>query len=295
MAPEWTASPTGFAETCSSNPERIGRDGFLGLRFERRNDKTVLSQCRFRLPLQALTPVELDDGAAYLLLLNPTGGVVGGDRLFAQIDQQERTHVCLSTPSATRVYRTLAQLAVQETRVHVGAESSFEYLPDHVIPYRDSRFRQSLRLDMDCGSRAIVWDAIAAGRIAHGERWNFRALDSEIGISLRGELIFHNRTRIRPAELDPHRLGFCEGFNYLATLIVIADEFRGWGTALAAMNLELTKLPGVYGGASLLQQSGFVVKLMARSAADLMDAQAALWTLARRLVLGRPPLDLRKY
>ena len=295
MAPEWTASRAGSAETCSSNPERTGRDGFLGLRFERRNGKTALCQCRFRLPLQALTPVELDDGAAYLLLLNPTGGVVGGDLLLTHIAQQECTHVCLSTPSATRIYRTLAQPAVQETRVRVGAESSFEYLPDHVIPYRDSEFRQSLRVHMERGSRVIVWDAIAAGRIAHGERWDFRDFDSVIEISLKGVPIFYNRTRIHPAELDPERLGFGEGFNYLATLIVIADEFRSWTTLLAAMNLELTKLSGVYGGASLLRQSGCVVKLMARSAAELMDAQAALWALARQFVLGCAPLDLRKY
>ena len=79
MAREWTPSPIGFAERCSSNPERVGRDGFLGLRFERRLGCTVLAQCRFRLPLQALTPIELADGTASLLLLNPTGGLVGGD------------------------------------------------------------------------------------------------------------------------------------------------------------------------------------------------------------------------
>jgi len=39
----------------------------------------------FRLPLQALTPFELADGTACLMLLNPTGGLVGGDFLCTQI------------------------------------------------------------------------------------------------------------------------------------------------------------------------------------------------------------------
>jgi urease accessory protein len=295
MARESTPSPAGFDELSFSNPERIGRDGFLGLRFERRFGKSVLTQCRFKLPLQALTPIELADGTSYLLLLNPTGGVLGGDFLLTRIVQEESTHICLSTPSATRVYRTLADPAVQEIDIRVGRGSSFEYLPDHVIPYRDSKFRQSLHIEMEGGSRAIVWDAFAAGRVAHGERWNFQEVDSKIEIFLSAKRIFLNRTRIHPAQLDPQRLGFAEGFDYVATLIVVADEFDRWKETLAEINAELGNLRNVHGGASPLPQSGCVVKLLARSAADLMSAQAALWGQARRIVLGLSPLDLRKY
>lgn len=295
MVREWTPSPIGFVEPSSSNPERVGRDGFLGLRFERRLGKTTLGQCRFRLPLQALAPIELADGAAYLMLLNPTGGLVGGDVLFTQIIQEADTHVCLTTPSATRVYRTRGQPAVQETRIQIAEGASLEYLPDHVIPYRDSKFRQSLRVEMGRASRAIFWDALAAGRVAHGERWNFHEVDSHTEIFLRGRAVFLNRTRIRPAGIDPERLGFAEGFNYLATLVIVADELEGWKETVAAMNAELRSMPQVYGGGSALASGGCVVKLLARSASDLMGAQAALWGRARQIVLGSPAIDLRKY
>jgi urease accessory protein len=265
------------------------------LRFERRFGKTVLRQCRFRLPLQALTPIELADGTSYLPLLNPTGGILGGDVLVTRVVQKESTHVCLSTPSATRVYRTLADPAVQEVDVQVGEDSSFEYLPDHIIPYRDSKFRQSLRIDMERGSRAIVWDAFAAGRVAHGERWHFQEIDSNIEISLGAKRVFLNRTRICPAQLNPQRRGLAEGFDYVATLIVVSDEFSRWKETVAEINTELEILRNVQAGASPLPQSGCVVKLLARSAADLMSAQAALWDRARQVVLGRSPLDLRKY
>lgn len=299
MAPEWTPSPIGFGEPSCSNPERVGRDGFLGLRFERRLGKTTLAQCRFRLPLQALTPVELADGTAYLMLLNPTGGLVGSDFLFTQIVQEPHTRVCLTTPSATRVYRTRDQPAVQETQIRIEEGASLEYLPDHVIPYRDARFRQSLRVEMGRGSRGIFWDALAAGRVAHGERWNFHEVDSHIEISLCGEAVFFNHTRIRPAALDPDRLGFAEGFNYLATLVIVADGCENWKEAVAAMDAELKNMPHVYGGASTLastlSSTGCVVKLLARSASGLAYAQASLWCRARQIILGSPAIDLRKY
>ena len=179
--------------------------------FQQRFGKTALAQSRFKLPLQVLAPSELADGTAYLMLLNPTGGLVGGDFLFSEIMLEADTRVCLTTPSATRVYRTRDQAAVQETRIHVGEGASLEYLPDHVIPQRDSKFDQSLRVEMSRGSRAIFWDALAAGRVAHGERWNFHEVDSRMDISLCGQTVFLNRTWIRPACLDPKRLGLPRG------------------------------------------------------------------------------------
>src|ERR1700674_1794198 len=97
-AREWIRSSSGSATPCSlnseRNPERVGRDGYLRLRFERRGQRTILSQSRFTLPLQVLTPLALEDGTAYLMLLNPTGGVLGGDHLFTEIVQENDRHAC---------------------------------------------------------------------------------------------------------------------------------------------------------------------------------------------------------
>jgi urease accessory protein len=265
------------------------------LRFEQRFGRTILAQCRFKLPLQALAPLELGDGTAYLMLLNPTGGLLGGDFLFTRIIQEVDTHVCLTTPSATRVYRTLDQPAVQETVIRVAERGFLEYLPDHVIPYRDSKFRQSLRVEMGRGSRGIFWDALAAGRVACGEQWNFHEVDSQTEIFLCERAVFFNRTRIRPSDLDPKQLGLASGFHYLATLVIVADAFDPWNEMVTAMESELGNMPQVYGGASPLAFGGCIVKLLARSASDLVLAQMALRGRAHRIVFGSPAIDLRKY
>jgi len=109
------------------------------------------------------------------MLLNPTGGVLGGDHLITEIVQEKETHVCLTTPSATRIYRTEENPAVLETAIHVGEDSTLEYLPDHVIPHAGSALRQSLRVEMERGSRAIILDSFAAGRVARGETLDFFA------------------------------------------------------------------------------------------------------------------------
>jgi urease accessory protein len=278
------------------NPERVGRDGYLRLQFERRARSTVLAQSRFTLPLQALTPLETDDGTAYLMLLNPTGGVLGGDHLVTEIIQEAGTHVCLTTPSATRIYRTSQQPALLETAIKLEDGATLEYLPDHVIPHIGSALRQSLRVEMGHGSRAILLDSLSSGRVAHGERWSFAEIDSRTEIFSCGKPVFLNRTRIEPAGRHHRRqIARMKNFDYLISMGVFADGFENWQRVAAAMNAELDSMPQVRGGVSLLSHGGCVIRYMARSASEMIQMNKKLWDAARELVVQLPRFDHRKY
>jgi urease accessory protein len=277
------------------NPERVGRDGFLRLRFARRGERTVLAQSRFSLPLQALAPLALEDGSAYLMLLNPTGGVLGGDHLITEIVLEPGTHACLTTPSATRVYRTAEKPAILETSIYVGEGATLEYFPDHVIPHGDSALRQSLHVEMARGSRGILLDAMASGRRAHGERWRFREFDSQMQVHVCGKPAYVNRTRIVPRAERPDQLGLMEEFDYMACLSVFADGFTHWPELCSALNATLESMPDLCGGASLVSRGGAVARFLARSAPDMTMGSKRLWDEARDCIAGLPPFDHRKY
>jgi urease accessory protein len=277
------------------NPERVGRDGFLRLRFARSGARTILAQSRFSLPLQALAPLALEDGSCYLMLLNPTGGVLGGDRLIAEIELEPGTHVCLSTPSATRVYRTDADPSILETTIRIGDRATLEYFPDHVIPQAGSALRQSLQVEMARGSRAIIVDSIASGRRAHGERWEFRELDSRTDVRADGKLAYINRTKIVPSTLRPDQIGLMEQFDYMTSLSVFAGEFSGWGELCSALNERIERIANATGGASVLGRGGCLARVLTRSATDMASANMQMWELARKTLLGLPSFDHRKY
>jgi urease accessory protein len=276
-------------------PDRVGRDGFLRLRFARRGASTILAQSRFSLPLQTLTPLTLADGASYLMLLNPTGGVLGGDHLITEIVQEPGTHVCLTTPSATRIYRTLEKHATLETVIRIGEGATLEYFPDHVIPHEGSALRQSLRVEMAPGSRAILFDSMASGRVAHGERWKFREMDSRMEVFSSGRPTYIHRAKIVPAEQRPDRAGWMEEFDYMGSVGFFADEFSNWKEFCAALNEELNTLPNLKGAASLLSRNGCMVRFLARSASDMTLANLRLWDVGRRKLLRLPPFEHRKY
>ena len=229
------------------------------------------------------------------MLLNPTGGVLGGDHLLTEIVQEKETNVCLTTPSATRIYRTTKEPAVLETVIRLGEGATLEYLPDHVIPHTGSALRQSLRVEMKRGSRAILLDSLAAGRAARGERWNFAEIDSRTEAILCDKPIFINRTIINPVAQHPGHLGLMEEFSYMACLNLLADGLENWPRVAAAMNAELESVPQVKGGVSLISRGGCVIRYLATCASDLTRTNRKLWDAARDLVVRLPPFNHRKY
>lgn len=288
-------SSNGSGAGCSLNLDRIGRDGKLSLRFARRGSRTDLVRSCFTLPLQVLAPLAMEDGSAYLSLLNPTGGILGGDRLTSEIVLEPGAHVSLTTPSATRIYRTDNVPAMQDTVIRVGEGATIEYFPDHLIPHPGSALRQSLRVEIAAGGRALLWEAMACGRVAREERWQFREIVTEVEVSVRGKPVWLSRTKIDPAALAPQRPGIAEAYAYSGSLAILADGFTMWPQLIAELNRKLAAFPEVRGGVSKLAGDGCLVRLLANSAIGLTGMNAALWAVARALVLNLPGFNSRKY
>ena len=246
--------------------------------------------------------MELEAGVAALMLLNPTGGVVGGDRLHTEVRLGARSHVCLTTPSATRVYRSAGPPAVLTFRAILDAGARLEYVPDHLIPSPGARAHQSTELVLAPGATALVLDAWSVGRPARGERWAFAELDLALRVSDADGPILREQ-----ACLGGHRfwegLGGAEGHAYVATFAAVgaaadADPTAGHAQWEAFAD-ELTAYAGELAGdgrvgVSALGRGGVLARVLAPSAPSLLAATDALWAASRRRLYGLPPLPLRK-
>src|SRR5213594_3902189 len=264
MAPQGSAA-RGAGLTPATTASRVGRDGALALRFERRGDRSVLAGCRWRLPLQVLAPLALDDAAAIVSILNPTGGLVGGDRLVVDVAVGAGAHACLTTPSATKVYRTAVGPAEQAVRLTLAPGARLEWVPDHTIPFAGAALRQRVEAEVPEGAALVLVDAFAAGRVARGEAWRFALLDSALVL--------------RDGAPGPG-LGSAEGRPYVATVAVIADA------GLAAFVDDITALGGddAEVGAGLLPRRGALVRCLAADAPALARTLDGVWAAARRRV-----------
>ena len=167
-----------------TNESAVGRRGAVSYEFERQGSRTVLTRSSCSSPWHYFPPSYLDDsGCAYTWLVNPSGGLVGGDHVSVEAQLLSGTHVLMTSPSANRVYRSLSEPVLQEIRVSVGPDARLEWMPELTIPYAGSRFRQLIHVDLAPGATMILWDAMASGRVAMKERWAFASVENEICIT----------------------------------------------------------------------------------------------------------------
>ena len=297
--PSVFASETFHVSTISRLSESlVGRRGALSYEFKRAGLRTILTRSSCTSPWHHFPPSYLDDsGCAYTWLVNPSGGLVGGDHVSVEAQLHAGTHVLMTSPSANRVYRSLSEPVLQEVRLSVGPEARLEWLPEVTIPFAGSRVRQSIHVELAPGATVVLWDAMASGRVARQERWAFAAVENEICIRtpLGGSVV--ERYCLVPGRL-PESVGLVGSWDYVASLFVIGDAVKAevWKRLDVVLAAILEQRPGlVLGAVSTPAASGLAVKLVARSAPDLTETLEALWAAVRKELWNLPVPNLRRY
>jgi urease accessory protein len=111
--------------------------------------------------LQSLYPE--GDSVCHNVLVHPPGGLVGGDRLDLDIRIGAGAHGLVTTPGATRFYRSEGEPAVQRTCVRLAAGARFEWLPLEAICYSGCLAENRLEMQLAPGAELMGWDVTALG------------------------------------------------------------------------------------------------------------------------------------
>ena len=111
--------------------------------------------------LQSLYPE--GDKICHNVLVHPPGGLVGGDTLDVTISVAAGAHGLLTTPGATRFYRSDGELALQRTAISMAADSRMEWLPLEAIAYSGCLAENRLTLGVAPGAEMMGWDITALG------------------------------------------------------------------------------------------------------------------------------------
>jgi urease accessory protein len=111
--------------------------------------------------LQSLYPE--GDAICHNVLVHPPGGLVGGDTLDIAVQAATGTHGLVTTPGATRFYRSDGPLALQTTRIALQADSRLEWLPLEALCYNDCNAENRLVMALEPGAELLGWDLTAFG------------------------------------------------------------------------------------------------------------------------------------
>ncbi|MFT3782384.1 MAG: urease accessory protein UreD [Nibricoccus sp.] len=175
--------------------------GHLSLAAEAREDgQTFLARQSFRAPFHLSKPY-WDGHALIVQVVNPTAGVLAGDRLSSEISVGSGAGVLVTSPSATRIFQMNAGEAESRQCFTVEPGGWLEYMPEPLVPHRGSRFRQRTTIDVRGNGEAIVGDLLMPGRVARGEAWAWEKLQLELTLRVNGALILRERLDQSGAEL----------------------------------------------------------------------------------------------
>jgi urease accessory protein len=129
-------------------------------------------------PLRVLTSLYPESSAVcHNVLVHPPGGLVGGDVLDIDVTLAADAHALITTPGATRFYRSTAATATQQLRASLAEGARLEWLPLESIAYSGCIGENLMRFELAPGAQMIGWDLLALGLPASGlafERGSFR-------------------------------------------------------------------------------------------------------------------------
>ena len=149
-----------------------GWQAHLRLHYRRDGNRTV-AQDRHAGPLRVLKALYPEgEGICHHVVVHPPGGIVGGDELRIAATLDEGAHALLTTPGATRFYRSDGAAARQQATLTLAAGARLEWLPLETIAHAGCDAENRVTLDLAPGAECLGWDLLALGLPAAGEAFD---------------------------------------------------------------------------------------------------------------------------
>lgn len=262
----------------------------LELRFERRGAGTVLAHGRHIGPLRVqkmLHPEGADP--CHAIVLHPPAGIAGGDQLSLDVSLAPAAKVLVTTPGASKWYRSASAQAGSATRLTVGERAVLEYLPREAIAFDGARAQVDLEMDVGAGARMIGFDLWCLGRTASGERFDSGRLRLVTRLRRSGRLCWEERGTFVGGSAPLRALAGSAGEPVFGTLWAVGPEApRHLVDACRSVRLAaagrgaLTQLPDV-----------LIARYLGPSTEEAFAWFTALWTLLRPAYAGRDAVPPR--
>lgn len=187
--------------------------GVLRLGFENRRGMTQLICNQGQAPLKVQRPFYPEGGeVCHSVIMHTAGGIVGGDRLTFDFRLAPNSKALITTPAASKIYRTNGREAQQMIEIDLAEGACLEWLPLDAIVFNQASFRQEMRVNLAPGAQWIGWEITRFGRSARGERFIEGNWRSRTEVWQAGHPLWIDRQWLPGSETSfnsPHGLAGC--------------------------------------------------------------------------------------
>jgi len=279
---------------------KTGKIGILQLLLEEDDErkKTIIKEKFCRVPLYVQRALYLEESIpsmAYIYIISPSGGILQGDRYRIDITLKKNSYAHITTQSATRVYKMERDFATQMVNIVVDDGCYFEYIPEQVIPFRNSRFYQIVDLNVHENSTMVYSEMIVPGRVASGEVFEYDiCYVKTVARDNFDKLRFTDTFKLEPKKEDLRSYGIMENLDTVSSLYILTK--REYVKDIKnEINSIFKNIGIVRGGASVLPDNrGIIVRILGNTASEVRNAIFEILKITRKKILGATFSGIRK-
>ena len=279
---------------------KSGKVGLLRLKFEENSDKnkTVITDQYSQVPLYTQKALYYDENLpnmAHLFIMSPSGGILQGDRYRMDISLANNAVSHITTQGATRIYKMNSNYATQLININVGKDCYLEFIPDQIIPFRNSRYYQKVSLNVDPSATLIYSEIIVPGRVAMGELFSYDLCYLKtIGQNIEKNIKFIDNCMLKPKNQNMNTLGMFGNHTVLASVYILTKNEN-----VLILNKKINSIiknnDEVSGGSTILpNNSGLLVRLMCNSSEIIKTEIYDIVRIVRKEILDAEFTGIRK-
>lgn len=223
------------------------------------------------------------------VLVHPPSGLVGGDTLSIQVTVGSDAHGLVTTPGATRFYRSEAGLATQQVHARLEDGARLEWLPLEALAYSGCDALNLAHFELAPTAELMTWDITALG-LPHAqqpfERGTFRQHLEIPGVWLERGTIAAEDTLLVNSPLG------LAGQRCMATLVFAAGSAIAAGRTEAALEAARTAIEAsplrLQAGATQPHPQVVVLRVLSPVVEPAMQLLRPVWAAWRQVLWDLP-------
>ena len=259
----------------------VGWSAALSLEFKNISGKTVLGNTQRKGPLVVQRAFYPEGDVCHIYLVHPPGGVVGGDVLEIKAELGRETSTLVTTPGATKFYRSAGPISHQQQTLLVGDNACLEWLPQENIFFPGARVRSNTQVFLSLSSRLAIWDIQCLGRPSISDMFTSGLVDSSVSIFRGDKPVTIERLRVNKENME--RVSLLRSHPVAASFMIVgADEQHLKTTrdllARSEQNVE---------AAVTLIQDCLIIRSLGDSTNTVQKLFREIWSLLRPCIFSR--------
>ncbi len=237
--------------------------------------------------LQSLYPE--GDAICHNVLVHPPSGLVGGDTLDMHVTVGQGAHGLVTTPGATRFYRSEASLATQQVHATLDEGARLEWLPLEAIAYSGCDALNLARFELAPTAELMTWDITALG--LPNAHQPFVAGQFQQHLEIPGVWLERGTVNAQDERLMDGPLGLA-GQRCLATLVFAAGSALAPDRAEAALDAARAALDAsplrLQAWATQPHPQVIVLRVLSPVVEPAMQLLRPVWAAWRQVLWGLP-------